>query len=146
MPISQAPSGLLAHLYELTMATGYLETHFEARATFELFVRSLPPKRNFLIAAGLHQALDFLETVRFSSEDIAYLRQHPAFARIRADFFDSLAAFRFSVDVWALPEGTVCFPGEPLLRVAAPISDAQIIDTAVLASVIFHTVLAWNTA
>src|SRR5438105_4856798 len=107
MPISQAPSGLLADLYELTMAAGYLETHFEARATFELFVRNLPPKRNFLIAAGLQQALDFLEAVRFSSEDIAYLRRHPAFARISADFFDSLAAFRFSGDVWALPEGTV---------------------------------------
>jgi len=146
MLISQAPSGLLADLYELTMAAGYLETHFEARATFELFVRSLPNKRNFLIAAGLEQALEFLETVRFSSEDIAYLRQHPAFARISADFFDYLAAFRFSGDVWALPEGTVCFPGEPLLCVTAPIAEAQIMETALLATISFQTMIASKAA
>ena len=146
MPISQAPSGLLADLYELTMAAGYLETHFEARATFELFVRNLPPKRNFLIAAGLQQALDFLEAVRFSSEDIAYLRRHPAFARISADFFDSLAAFRFSGDVWALPEGTVCFPGEPLLRITAPIAEAQIMESALLATISFQTMIASKAA
>ncbi len=91
MPTVAQPSGLLADLYELTMAAGYLETHFEARATFELFARSLPPKRNFLIAAGLEQALEFLETLRFSPEDIAYLRRHPAFARISANFFEYLA-------------------------------------------------------
>ena len=85
MPTNPAPSGLLADLYELTMAAGYLETQFEARATFELFVRRLPPRRNFLVAAGLQQALEFLETVRFSAEDVAYLRRHPAFARISAN-------------------------------------------------------------
>src|SRR6266446_1524443 len=133
MPTNPAPSGLLADLYELTMAAGYLETHFEARATFELFVRRLPPQRNFLVAAGLEQALEFLETVRFTGDEIAYLRRHPAFARIGAGFFDYLAAFRFSGDVLAMPEGTVCFPGEPLLRVTAPIADAQIVETALLA-------------
>lgn len=142
MPTSSAPSGLVADLYELTMAAGYLETHFEARATFELFVRSLPAQRNFLIAAGLEQALDFLETVRFSPEDIAYLRRHPAFARISANFFDYLAAFQFSGDVWALPEGTVCFPGEPLLRITAPIAEAQIMETALLATISFQTMIA----
>src|SRR6476660_1452246 len=105
MPTILAPSGLSADLYELTMAAGYLETHFEARATFEVFVRSLPPKRNFLVAAGLEQALEFLESVRFSSGDIDYLRRHPAFARIGPNFFDYLAVFCFSGDVWAMPEG-----------------------------------------
>src|SRR2546428_3506528 len=128
------------------MAAGYLETHFEARATFELFVRSLPPRRNFLVAAGLEQALEFLETVRFSSGDIAYLRQHPAFARISAKFFDYLAAFQFSGDVWALPEGTVCFPGEPLLRITAPIAEAQIMETALLATISFQTMIASKAA
>ena len=141
-----APSGLLADLYELTMAAGYLETHFDACATFELFVRSLPPKRNFLVAAGLEQALEFLETVRFSSDDIAYLRNHPAFALISRSFFDYLAAFRFSGDVWALAEGTVCFPGEPLLRVAAPIAEAQIVETALLATISFQTMIASKAA
>jgi len=145
-PTTPTPSGLLADLYELTMAAGYLETNFEARATFELFVRSLPHRRNFLIAAGLEQALEFLETVRFSSEDIAYLRRHPAFSRISAKFFDYLAAFRFSGDVWALPEGTVCFPGEPLLRITAPIAEAQIMETALLATISFQTMIASKAA
>ncbi len=87
MTTPPAPSGLLADLYELTMAAGYLETRFEARATFELFVRSLPARRNFLVSAGLEQALEFLETVRFGAEDIAYLRRHPAFAGISGEFF-----------------------------------------------------------
>jgi nicotinate phosphoribosyltransferase len=146
MPITPAPSGLLADLYELTMAAGYLETHFEARATFELFVRSLPPRRSFLVAAGLEQALEFVESVRFSPEDIAYLRQHPAFARISANFFDYLDAFRFSGDLWALPEGTVCFPGEPLLRITAPIAEAQILETALLATISFQTMIASKAA
>src|SRR2546427_12425614 len=141
MPTTPAPSGLLADLYELTMAAGYLETHFEARAPFELFVRSLPPRRNFLVAAGLEQALEFLGTVRFSSGDIAYPRQHPAFARTSAKFFDYLAAFQFFGDVWALPEGTVCFPCEPLLRITAPIAEAQIMETALLATLSFQTMI-----
>jgi len=139
-------SGLLADLYELTMAAGYLETHFDARATFELFVRNLPPKRNFLVSAGLEQALEFLETVRFGEEDIAYLRKHPAFAGISGNFFEFLAGFRFSGDVWGLPEGTVCFPDEPLLRITAPIAEAQIMETALLATVSFQTMIASKAA
>ena len=113
MPTNPAPSGLIADLYELTMAAGYLETRFEARATFELFVRSLPHRRNFLVAAGLEQALEFLEAVRFSAEDIAYLRQHPAFARISAKFFDYLAAFRFSGTFGRFPKGLCAFRASP---------------------------------
>ena len=139
-------SGLLADLYELTMAAGYFETHFQARATFELFVRSLPPRRNFLVAAGLEQALEFLESVRFSDDEIDYLRRHPAFAGIGAEFFDYLAAFRFSGDVLAMPEGTLCFPGEPLLRVTAPIAEAQIVETALLATMSFQTMIASKAA
>ena len=146
MPTVAQPSGLLADLYELTMAAGYLETHFEARATFELFARNLPPKRNFLIAAGFEQALEFLETLRFSPEDIAYLRRHPAFARISANFFEYLAEFKFTGDVWAMPEGTVCFPGEPLLRITAPIAEAQIVETALLATISFQTMIASKAA
>ena len=106
MPTNKAVSGLLADLYELTMAAGYLETHFEGRATFELFVRSMPQQRNFLVAAGLEQALEFLENVRFGPAEIAYLRRHPAFARISPSFFDYLAAFRFSGDVLAMPDAS----------------------------------------
>jgi nicotinate phosphoribosyltransferase len=141
-----AYSGLLADLYELTMAAGYVETRFEARATFELFVRSLPPRRNYLVAAGLEQALDFLEIVRFAPEEIAYLRVHPVFQSIGQRFFDYLADFRFTGDVWAMAEGTVFFPGEPLLRVTAPIAEAQIIETFLLATLNFQTMIASKAA
>ena len=147
MPDHQPASGLLADLYELTMAAGYFETGFEARATFELFVRKLPPQRNFLVAAGLDQAIEFLEGVRFSAEEIAYLRTTSRVcAHPRLSFFDYLAAFRFSGDVAAMPEGTVYFPGEPLLRVTAPIAEAQIVETALLATVSFQTMIASKAA
>jgi nicotinate phosphoribosyltransferase len=139
-------SGLLTDLYELTMAAGYLETGFDARATFELFVRSLPPRRNYLVAAGLEQALDFLENMRFSGEEIAYLRSQPVFAHIGGGFFEYLAQLRFSGDVWAMPEGTVFFPGEPILRVTAPIVEAQIVETFLLASINFQTLIASKAA
>ncbi len=142
MQTPPAASGLLTDLYELTMAAGYFETGFEARATFELFVRNLPPQRNFLVAAGLEQALVFLENVRFSDDEIAYLRAHPAFRHVGSVFFDYLAGFRFSGDVLAMPEGTVCFPDEPLLRVTAPIAEAQIVETALLATISFQTMIA----
>jgi len=146
MPTPPARSGLLTDLYELTMAAGYVQTRFEGRATFELFTRSLPPRRNFLVAAGLDQALEFLEQLRFNSEQISYLRRHPAFADIKAPFFDYLASFRFSGEVWAMPEGTLCFSGEPLLRVTAPIAEAQIVETALLATISFQTMVASKAA
>jgi nicotinate phosphoribosyltransferase len=151
MPINQTasgqtPSGLFADLYELTMAAGYVETNFDAHATFDLFARSLPPKRNFLVAAGLEQVLEFLENVRFHAEEIDYLRKHPAFAHIGSRFFSFLETFRFSGDVMAMPEGTVCFPGEPMLTVSAPIAEAQLVETALLATVSFQTMIASKAA
>ena len=147
MPTDKAVSGLLADLYELTMAAGYLETHFEGRATFELFTRSLPPRRNFLVAAGLDQALEFLQGLRFSAErkslTCAGIPRLPASS---PSFFDYLASFRFSGDVLAMPEGTLCFPGEPLLRVTAPIAEAQIVETALLATISFQTMVASKAA
>ena len=135
-------SGLLTDLYELTMAAGYLQTRFDARATFELFVRNLPRERNYLIAAGLEQALEFLQNVHFTSEEIAYLRSHPVFHSIRDEFFDYLAKFRFTGDVWAMPEGTLVFPGEPMLRVTAPIIEGQIMETYLLATLSYQTMIA----
>jgi len=128
------------------MAAGYLETRFQARATFELFVRRLPSHRNFLVFAGLEQALEFLQHVRFSAAEIDYLQRHPAFARISPAFFDYLANFRFSGEVMAAAEGSVCFPGEPLLRVTAPIAEAQIMETALLATISFQTMIASKAA
>src|SRR5579864_175515 len=135
-------SGLLTDLYELTMAAGYVQNRFQARATFELFVRSLPRRRNYLVAAGLEQALDFLENVRFSSEDISYVRGLPFFRHVRAEFFGYLSQFRFSGDVDSLPEGKIFFPGEPLLRVTAPIAEAQLVETSLLSILHFQTLIA----
>src|SRR5947209_4175405 len=139
-------SGLLTDLYHLSMAAGYIETPFDGRATFELFVRSLPPRRSYLVAAGLEQALDYLQNVRFTADEIAYLQHHPAFRNISAQFFDYLAQFRFAGDVWAMLEGTMFFPGEPLLRVTAPITQAQIVETYLLATLNFQTLIASKAA
>ena len=139
-------SGLLTDLYELTMAAGYVETRFEARATFELFVRTFPARRSYLVAAGLEQALEFLQNVRFTAEEIAYLRQHPAFQHIGQSFFDYLVKFRFTGDVWAMPEGAAFFPGEPFLRVTGPIAEAQIVETYLLATLNFQTMIASKAA
>src|SRR5689334_10393924 len=139
-------SGLLTDLYELTMAAGYVQNRFDARATFELFVRNLPQRRNYLVAAGLEHALDFLENVRFSREDIAYLRAQPFFRNVQSDFFEYLSRFQFAGDVWALPEGTIFFPGEPLLRVTAPIADAQLVETSLLSILHFQTLIASKAA
>jgi nicotinate phosphoribosyltransferase len=139
-------SGLLTDLYELTMAAAYVETSFDARATFELFVRQLPPRRGYLVAAGLEQALDYLENVRFSAAEIEFLRCHPAFGHISSRFFDYLSEFRFTCDVWAVPEGTLIFPDEPILRVTGPIVEAQIVETYLLAVINFQTMIASKAA
>ena len=107
-------SGLMTDLYELTMAAAYVQNNFEARATFELFVRHLPHHRNYLVAAGLDQALDFLENVHFTDDEIAYLESLPLFRKVGPQFFEYLRRFRFTGEVWAMPEGTPFFPGEPV--------------------------------
>jgi len=139
-------SALLTDLYELTMAAAYFEDNFDATASFEVFIRALPPQRSYLIAAGLEQVLDFLEEVRFEPEDIDYVRRHPAFAHIGVDFFKRLEDFRFTGDVWAMPEGTPIFAEEPFLRVTAPIIEAQIVETFLLSSLTFQTMIASKAA
>src|SRR5579864_5982066 len=139
-------SGLLTDLYELTMAAGYFQTGFDARATFELFVRRLPSERNFLVAAGLEQALEFIENVRFTPEDIDYVRRHPAFRHVGSEFFDYLARFRFTGEVSAIPEGSVVFAGEPLLRVTAPVIEGQLLETRLLSAINFQTMIASRAA
>jgi len=136
-------NGLLTDLYQLTMAAGYFQAGKAGEvATFELFVRRLPPNRNYLIAAGLAQAVDYLLGLDFSREEIAYLRGLPQFASAPAEFFEALARFRFTGDLWAVPEGTVVFAGEPILRVRAPLMEAQIPETYLLATVGFQSLVA----
>jgi nicotinate phosphoribosyltransferase len=139
-------SGLLTDLYELTMAAGYFQTGFDGRATFELFIRHLPPHRNYLVAAGLEEAVDFLEHVDFTPGEIDYLRNHPIFGKIHPEFFAYLGKFRFTGDVWAMPEGTIAFPGEPVMRVTAPIAQAQLLETYLLATLSYSTMIASKAA
>jgi nicotinate phosphoribosyltransferase len=146
MPESRTSSALLTDLYEFTMAAAYFEAKFAAKATFELFVRSLPPKRGFLLAAGLEQALNFLETLRFEKSEIDYLRRQAVFRHTSPAFFDYLGDFRFTGEVWAMPEGTPVFAEEPLLRVTAPIVEAQIVETFLLSTLTFQTMIASKAA
>ena len=140
-----APSvqGLVTDLYQLTMLQAYLEHGMHAPATFELFTRRLPPNRNFLVAAGLDAALDYLEQLRFEAADIEYLESLGSFS---ADFLDYLGDFRFSGSVDALPEGTPFFANEPLLTVHAPLPEAQLIETRLLNLVQLPTAVASKAA
>jgi nicotinate phosphoribosyltransferase len=140
-------SGLDTDLYELTMAAGYWRAGLTKPASFELFVRRLPSSRGYLIAAGLETALAHLEHLCFSEDERTWLRHLPQFANVPPDFFDEyLARFAFTGDVWALPEGTVVFANEPLLRVTASLPDAQLLETALLAIVSFQTSVATKAA
>ncbi|TAN22816.1 MAG: nicotinate phosphoribosyltransferase [Acidobacteria bacterium] len=146
MPIAPSRLSLLTDLYELTMAAGYFERRLEARATFALFVRSLPPRRGFLLACGIEAALDYIEQLSFSGEEIGYLRQLPAFRTVSSRFFDFLGRLRFEGDVAAVAEGTAVFAGEPILQISAPIIQAQIVETYLLSVVNFETLIATKAA
>ena len=129
------------------MAGGYVVSRLTGRATFDLYVRHLPPTRKFLIAAGLEQALEYLEGLRFTADDIRFLRTVPALEALPREFFDGyLAHFRFTGDVWAFEEGTPAFAGEPMLRVTAPLPEAQIVETALIAQTMFQTSVASRAA
>jgi nicotinate phosphoribosyltransferase len=138
--------GLTTDLYELTMAAAYFENRIQQPAIFDLFVRRLPQHRSYLIAAGLEQVLDYLTRLRFKNDEIDYLREHPSFKKVSKEFFDYLAGFRFTGDVWAIPEGTVAFGMEPLLRVTAPIIEAQVVETFLLSTINFQTMIASKAA
>ena len=138
--------GLTTDLYELTMAAAYFDNHINDKAIFELFVRRLPRNRSFLITGGLEQALDYLSSLRFTAEQIDYLRNHPAFENVSQEFFDYLAEFRFTGEVWAMPEGVAVFAMEPMLRMTAPIIEAQIVETFLLSTINFQTMIASKAA
>jgi nicotinate phosphoribosyltransferase len=132
---------LVTDLYELNMAVSYLRRAMVGPATFSLFVRSLPPRRRFLVAAGLEDCLAFLESFAFADEDLAWLRRHG----FEADNIEALG-LRFTGDVDAVPEGRVVLPGEPILEVTAPIAEAQLVETFLLNQVTFQTAVATKAA
>ena len=134
---------LLTDLYELSMLEAYAAHGMIETAVFELFVRKLPAGRGFLMAAGLEQAVAFLEAMRFTPDELAWLRASGMFSPA---FVDSLAGLRFTGDVDAMPEGTVFFPNEPVLRVTAPLPQAQLVETRLINLVHFQTIIASKAA
>src|SRR5918992_1460795 len=134
---------LLTDLYQLTMVQAYWREHLHDEAVFSLFVRRLPPRRNFLLACGLDDALGYLESYRFTATDLDYLAGRPEFQR---PFIEWLAGFRFQGEVRAVPEGTPVFANEPILEVIAPLPQAQLMETLVLNQVHLQTMLASKAA
>lgn len=130
---------LFTDLYELTMAQAYVGEGMEDPAVFELYFRNLPQSRTYIIAAGLADVLSYLQSFRFSDDDIAFLRQRSEFS---VDFLNRLANLRFTGDVFAVPEGTIVFPNEPLVQVIAPIVEAQLVETWILNQIHFQSVAA----
>ncbi len=136
-------SALLTDLYQLTMLQAYYDEGVDGTAVFELFVRALPAQRNFLLLAGIEQALDWLEQLRFDPAELDWLR---ASGRFRTDFLDWLSELRFTGEVHAMREGTVFFANEPVLRVKAPIAQAQLVESRLLNLVHYATLVASKAA
>ncbi len=138
-----ATSALLTDLYQLNMMQAYLDRGETKTAVFEFFVRKLPARRGFLVAAGLEQVLDFLENLRFTPAELDWLASAGRFDRA---FIDYLAGLRFAGDVHAMPEGTVFFAGEPILRVTAALPEGQLIETRVINLLQFQSMIAAKAA
>src|SRR5215831_8859280 len=142
-PMKSVGEALLTDLYQLTMAQAYFELGMKHDAVFELFVRRLPETRSFLLAAGLEQALDYIEDLRFTADDIAFLA---SLGRFRTDFLDYLRSVRFTGSVHAMPEGSPFFASEPIVRVSAPIIEAQLLESRLINIVHFQTMIASKAA
>ena len=134
-------SPLLTDHYQLTMLQSYIDQGMEARAVFEFFVRRLPPGRNFMVAAGLAQVLDFLENLKFSPEELAWLAP-----RFRPSLIAYLEQFHFNGDVHAMPEGTIFFPDQPILRITAALPQAQLVESRMMNLLHFETLIASKAA
>ena len=137
------PTGLFTDLYELRMASSYLRRGMTGTAVFSLIVRDLPPRRGFLVAAGLSEALKFLADFGFDDADVAWLRREVG---LDAQTSAALRAMRFSGDVFAVPEGRLVFGGEPLLEVTAPLPEAQLVETGLLNTLTYATAIASKAA
>ena len=134
---------LLTDLYELTMMQGYFKNPTNQTVIFDMFYRTNPCGGSFAITAGLEQMLEYIENLRFTPEDIKYLRSLHIF---QEDFLEYLNGFRFTGDIYAIPEGTVVFPREPLVKVIAPIMEAQLVETAILNIINHQSLIATKAA
>ena len=141
--LSPAGTALLVDLYELTMSASYLARGINHEAIFELFARRLPPRRDWLLVAGTGPTLELLRELRFGDRELQYLRSLEMF---EDEFLEYLAEFRFTGDIEAIPEGTITFANEPLLRITAPLIEAQLIETVLLNQINFQTMIATKAA
>src|SRR6516165_2150450 len=141
--MNPAASLLLTDLYQLNMIEAYLEHGQTKTAVFEFFVRKLPPERGFLLAVGLEQVLDFLENLSFSAEELDWLARSGRFGKRLLDY---LARLHFTGEVHAMPEGTVFFANEPILRVTAPLPEAQLVETRLINILHFQSLIAAKAA
>jgi nicotinate phosphoribosyltransferase len=142
-PMNPMTSALLTDLYQFTMLEGYMREGMDEAAVFEFYVRCLPPKRGFLVAAGLDSFLGFLENAAFSAAEIAYLHSTGRFSDRLLDY---LRGFRFRGDIYAMPEGTVFFANEPVIQIIAPLPEAQFIETRLINLIQFETLIASKAA
>ena len=135
-------SALILDFYALTMANAYQRFLPQAEATFDLFIRNLPKNRSFLIACGINDALSYLKTFAFAKDDISYLKQF----NFKNDFLRFLSCLKFSGDVWAVREGTLIFPQEPILRITAPLAQAQLVEAYLLNIINVQSMIASKAA
>ena len=133
---------LITDFYQLTMSASYFTQKHNPLASFEMFIRHLPENRGFLVFAGLEQALEYLKNLKFTPDEVEYLKSLPAFRHIPREFFEYLLDFKFSGEVWAMEEGEIFFAGEPVIQVRAPIIQAQLVETYLLSMVNFQTSIA----
>ena len=134
---------ILTDFYELTMANGYFESGYkDTVGVFDVFFRKVPDNGGFAIAAGLEQAVEYMENLRFDDNDIAYLKSKNLFSEA---FLDYLRNFKFECTVWAVPEGTPIFPKEPYMEIEGPLIQAQLLETAVLILLNHPTLIATKT-
>ena len=134
---------LLTDLYELTMMQGYFKNPTNQTVIFDMFYRNNPCGGGFAICAGLEQMIEYIENLRFAEEDITYLRSLGIFEE---DFLEYLSNFKFTGDIYAIPEGTVIFPREPMVKVIAPIMEAQLVETAILNIMNHQSLIATKAA
>ena len=134
---------LLADFYEFTMSNGYFEKGNKDIAYFDIFFRNVPDKGGYAIVSGLEQIIDFVQNLSFDKENIEYLRSQNMFSE---KYLEYLSNFKFTGDIWAIPEGTVVFPNEPLVTVRAPIVEAQLLETTLLVMINHQSLISTKTS
>lgn len=143
MKVNTKKLALIADFYEFTMSNGYFAKNKKKKAYFDIFFRNVPDHGGYAIMAGLEQVIDAIQNLKFDQEEIEYLRKQEIFSE---EYLSYLADFKFTGDIWAIPEGTVIFPNEPLLTIKAPLVEAQLLETLILLIINHQSLIATKTS